>query len=260
MTPLSERHFVVTGAAQGLDRAFAQALVDGGARVMLCDVQDNVLETAREVGGKGIVADVSRRAEIERLVAATSDAFGCIDGLINNAARWQRTPVTDAFDRATTDFDALMDTNLRGLVYLTRACVPHLLAAGGGDIVNVSTYYVLPARSRGTNPPDTDIYNASKWALNGLTQAWALALAKHGIRVNALCMGTVDTPMLRGLWRGDPPLDAVRHWLRPETIAAQLIELLNEGRQGRTGQNIGAWAGEPAVLPPPYPDHRAVTG
>ena len=124
------------------------------------------------------------------------------------------------------------------------------------DIVNISTYYVLPAKSTGTNASETDLYNASKWAL-GFTQAWANSLEEQDIRVNGLCIGAVDTPMLRGLWDGDPPAGQVATWMRPEQIAGQLIDLLLDGR---SGENIGAWVGEPVQLGPRKPAHRTVTG
>lgn len=264
MTPLAGRSAIVTGAAQGLGRAFAAALAQAGAHVTLCDVQEKVLDVAKSLPGPGeahaLVADVSREADVVRLVDAALARFGRLDTLVNNAGRWRRTPVTDSFEKALADWDFIMDTNLRGLLLLSRACVPHLVAAGGGDIVNVSTYYVLPAKGPGTNAPETDLYNASKWALNGFTQAWARVLEPKRVRVNALCMGATDTPMLRGLWEGDPPADFAATWMRPEQIAGQLVDLLREGRSGRTGENIGAWVGEPVALGPRAPAHRTITG
>lgn len=153
-----------------------------------------------------------------------------------------------------------MDTNLRGVLLLSRACVPHIVAAGGGDIVHISTYYVLPAKGPGTNSPETDLYNASKWALNGFTQAWARVLEPKKVRVNALCMGATDTAMLRGLWDGSPPAELARTWMKPAQIAQHLIDLLEEGPSGRTGENIGAWVGHPVELGPRKPAHRSVTG
>jgi NAD(P)-dependent dehydrogenase (short-subunit alcohol dehydrogenase family) len=264
MSNLAGRSAIVTGAAQGLGRAFAEALVGAGANVTLCDLQASAPEVASSLRGPGkavgIVADVAREADIRRLVDTALASFGRIDTLVNNAGRWRRTPVTDPLDRALADWDFIMDTNLRGLLLLSRACVPHIVAAGGGDIVNISTYYVLPAKSPGTNSPDTDLYNASKWALNGFTQAWARVLEPKRVRVNALCMGATDTPMLRGLWAGDPPADFARTWMRPAQIGQQLIDLLAEGPGGRTGENIGAWVGEPVVLGPRKAPHRTVTG
>lgn len=264
MDSLHGRSAIVTGAAQGLGRAFAEALVRAGANVVACDVQPKIAELAATLPGPGkavgLVADVSQEADIRRLVDAALASFGRIDTLVNNAGRWRRTLVEDAWEKALADWDYIMDTNLRGLLLLSRACVPHIVAAGGGDIVHVSTYYVLPAKSPGTNSPETDLYNASKWALNGFTEAWARVLAPKRVRVNALCMGATDTAMLRGLWEGDPPADFAATWMKPAQIARQLVELLAEGPSGRTGQNVGAWVGEPVVLGPPYPPHRAVTG
>ena len=94
-----------------------------------------------------------------------------------------------------------------------------------------------------------DIYDASKWALNGLTQAWARALTKKGVRVNALCMGATDTEMLRGFYGGSPPPQELATWLQPALIAEVLLDLLREGPGGRTGQNIGLWVGHPLELP-----------
>lgn len=264
MSTLQGRSAIVTGAAQGLGRAFAEALVRAGVNVTLCDAQPSAPEVAAELSGPGkavgLVADVSRRADVQRLVDTALASFGRIDTLVNNAGRWRRTLVTDPFEKALADWDFIMDTNLRGLLLLSRACVPHLVDAGGGDIVNISTYYVLPAKSPGTNSPDTDLYNASKWALNGFTQAWARVLEPKRVRVNALCMGATDTPMLRGLWPGDPPADFARTWMKPEQLAQQLLDLLEEGPGGRTGENIGAWVGEPVVLGPRKPAHRTITG
>jgi NAD(P)-dependent dehydrogenase (short-subunit alcohol dehydrogenase family) len=261
MTDLQGRSALITGAAQGLGRAFAEALVRAGAKVTLCDEQDSIDEVASTLGEAaiGVVADLSKRDDIERVVTTAASTFGSIDILVNNAGRWRRTPVTDPWAKALTDWDYVMDTNLRGLLLLSRACVPHLIRRGG-DIVNVSTYYVLPAKSPGTNSPETDLYNASKWALNGFTQAWALALAPHRVRVNALCMGATDTPMLRGLWPGEPPPKFVQTWMQPADIAQQLVALLAEGPNGRTGENIGAWVGEPIALGPRKPAHQRITG
>ncbi len=261
MANLSGRSAIVTGGATGLGRAFVEVLSAQGANVTFCDLLPETQDIAAEInaGGKvrGIVADVSKLNDLRRLTVAAQSAFGGVDLLVNNAGRWRRTPVTDPFDKAVADWDFIMNTNLMGVLMLSRLCVPMMIDQGGGDIVNISTYYVLPAKSTGTNSPDTDLYNASKWTLNGFTQAWSRSLAEHGIRVNALCMGAVDTAMLRGLWQGEPPADIAATWMQPEQIAGQLLDLLADGR---SGENIGAWVGEPVVLGPPKPEHRKVTG
>jgi NAD(P)-dependent dehydrogenase (short-subunit alcohol dehydrogenase family) len=128
------------------------------------------------------------------------------------------------------------------------------------NIFNLSTYYVLPARSGGTNPPNTDLYNASKWALNGFTDAWAGYLAEFGIRVNGLCMGATDTPMLRNLFDGELPEDLREVVMRPEQIAGLMLAVIDEGPDGRTGENIGAWVGEPVTLGARRADYERITG
>ena len=261
MGMLDGRSAIVTGGATGLGRAFAERLAAEGADVTLCDIDAGAPDTAAAMKGpgsvQGLVADVSSLDDLRRVVDAACEASGGVDLLVNNAGRWRRTLVTDSYEKALDDWDFIMDTNFMGVLLLSRLCVPLMIERGGGDIVNISTYYVLPAKSTGTNAPETDLYNASKWALNGFTQAWANSLGEHDIRVNALCMGAVDTPMLRGLWDGDPPAEQVAAWMRPEQIAGQLIDLL---RDGRSGENIGAWVGEPVELGPRKPAHRTVTG
>jgi NAD(P)-dependent dehydrogenase (short-subunit alcohol dehydrogenase family) len=258
---LSGRSAIVTGGATGLGRAFAAALAAAGADVTLCDVREDALAVAESLAGpgrvQGLVADVSKRADLELLVDAAREGYGGVDLLVHNAGRWARTPVSDAYEKAVVDWDEIMGTNLRGLLLLSRMCVPLMIERGGGDIVNISTYYVLPAKSPGTNPPDTDLYNASKWALNGFTQAWAMALAEQNIRVNGVCMGPTDTEMLRGLWKGDPPADFAATWMQPEEIAQLMLDLIEDGR---SGENIGAWIGEPVALSPSPARHRTITG
>jgi len=254
---------IVSGAAQGLGEAFARRLAQEGATVLAFDVQDKIADVARgiasETGAKvvGMKADISKRADVEKVVAKAAE-LGGIDILVNNAGTWRKTPVDSSWEQAVADWDFIMDTNFKGLLMLTRAAVPQMKTRGSGDIVNISTYYVLPARSDGTNQPDTDLYNASKWALNGFTDSWAKALAEFNIKVNALCMGATDTPMLRGLFPDKQlPPDMARQVMKPEQIAQQMIDLFKDGR---TGENIGAWVGYPVELGPRKEAHKRISG
>jgi 3-oxoacyl-[acyl-carrier protein] reductase len=247
----------VTGAAQGLGEAFAERLADEGARVLAVDCEDAVLTRFSNDAITPLVADVSKREGCEAIVAKAAE-LGPVGVLVNNAGRWKRTPVDSSWEQALADWDEIMDTNLLGVLMLSRLVVPHMIEQKQGDIVNVSTYYVLPARSEGTNPADTDLYAASKWALNGFTDAWALHLAKHDIRVNGLCMGAVDTAMLRGLFAdGELPKSFASQVMQSADIAGQLVSLIEDGR---TGENVGAWVGHPIELGPPKPAHRRITG
>ena len=245
---------IVSGAAQGLGLAFAEKLVQEGFVVLGFDVKDSVQSIP---GIHGIVADVSLREDVERVVSAAA-ALGGIKVLVNNAGTWKKTPVDSDWTTALADWDFIMDTNLKGVLMLSRLVVPHLQKSGGGHIINLSSYYVLPAKSDGTNPPDTDLYNASKWALNGFTDAWAKYLEKDGIKVNGMCMGAVDTPMLRGLFPDNElPPGLAENVMSAETIAQQMVDIMESGR---SGENFGAWVGEPVGLGDVPPLHKQITG
>ena len=129
-----------------------------------------------------------------------------------------------------------------------------MIEGGGGDIVNISTDHVEPSPGsrRHHGHGGMDLYNTSKWALNGLTFDWAIALAKHRIRVNNICMGATDAEMLRADCSGQIRIPS--SWRRgcgqPRSRQV-LIDLLAEGPDGRTGDNIGLYAGYECVLPPP---------
>ena len=244
---------IVSGAAQGLGLAFAERLAREGCHVLGFDIQPSIEKVA---GITGVVADVSRREDVERVVEQAA-GMGEIAVLINNAGTWRPTPVDSSWEQALADWDFIMDTNLKGVLMLSRAVVPHMKKKGG-HIINLSSYYVLPAKSDGTNPPNTDLYNASKWALNGFTDAWAKYLDKDGIRVNGMAMGAVDTPMLRGLFPGGKlPSEMAAVVMNAEDIAQQMIEIIESGR---TGENFGAWIGEPIGIGKQPPLHQRITG
>jgi NAD(P)-dependent dehydrogenase (short-subunit alcohol dehydrogenase family) len=250
---LSGKVAIVSGAAQGLGRAFAERLSEEGCQVLAFDINDAVKDIS---GITGLVADVSERADVERVIDQAA-GMGEIAVLVNNAGTWKPTPVDSSWEDAVADWDYIMDTNLKGVLMLSRAAVP-LMKAGGGHIINLSSYYVLPAKSDGTNPPTTDLYNASKWALNGFTDAWAKYLEKDNIKVNGMCMGAVDTPMLRGLFPdGELPEGLASAVMESEDIAQQMMEIIDSGR---TGENFGAWVGEPVSIGQQPPLHRRITG
>jgi NAD(P)-dependent dehydrogenase (short-subunit alcohol dehydrogenase family) len=117
-----------------------------------------------------------------------------------------------------------------------------------GHIVNISTDHIYPTPGlRVQGHGGMDLYNASKWALNGLTLDWAASLGPHGVRVNGLCLGATDTPMLRDIAVGAPE-KVVATWIKPDQICDLLLELLAEGPKGRSGHNLGCWVGHPLSL------------
>src|SRR4051812_31530530 len=249
---------LVTGAARGIGLAIADALAAAGSDVIRCDI-----EPCR---GDERALDVSDASAVHRFV----NEVGPIDVLVNNAGAVRRTSPTDAWDKAIEDYDAVVDTNLRGTYLMGRAVIPGMVARGGAEILNVVTDHVhtcgwptaLDHADATTCPyaaaprppgggPSMDVYDASKWGVVGVTLSWAEALRPVGIRVNALCVGAVDTAMIRSFLRGEPDPALVASWLRPEQVAAVVLALLDEGSGGRTGDCIGVWPGPPVTLPPP---------
>jgi NAD(P)-dependent dehydrogenase (short-subunit alcohol dehydrogenase family) len=250
---LSGQVAIVTGAAQGLGAAFARALRAEGCAVTLTDRDHTVRSVAAEVDGVAHVGDVADAAHVRAVVDAVTGAHGRIDVLISNAGEVWPTGPLDTWERALEDYDRLVGSNLRGAYLFGRAVAPVMVAGGGGNIVNVSTDHVKPAPGsrRHHGHGGMDLYNAAKWALNGLTFDWAKALARHGVRVNNVCMGATDTGMLRR-WIGSEPDPAyLATWMRPEAVAEVVVQVLAEGPDGRTGDSIGLYAGFPTVLPDP---------
>jgi NAD(P)-dependent dehydrogenase (short-subunit alcohol dehydrogenase family) len=253
MGHLEGRVAIVTGAAQGIGRAIAERLVTEGCNLVVTDRQESIVDVAAAIGATGHVGDVADARHVRAVVDATNAAYGTVDIMVSNAGEVRQSGPLDEWDRAATDFEQVMGSNTKGAFLFGRAVAPIMIEGGGGDIINISTDHVKPGP--GCHPHHghgaMDLYNASKWALNGLTFDWARALLRHHIRVNNICMGATDTAMLRGWLGDDPPAEMVATWMQPSQIAQILVELIEEGPAGRTGNSIGLYAGEECVLPPP---------
>lgn len=287
---LQGKRAIVTGAAVGLGAAYAEALAREGVDVAVCDVRDSILSIPAQLEAFGVrsaawIADVSRLEDVRRVVDGAVDAFGGIDILINNAGKcWVSLP-DDDLDKTQADYDGMVGTNLRGEFLVGRAVIRQLLAQGtGGEIVNIATDHMVTCGSPfelcpkldtcpwADSPRPTgggevmDIYDASKWALNGLLFAWAKALRRHGIRVNAMCMGATDSWMLRDFLGFPQDSDQeteeqrreIATWMSREASARVVIDLLKEGPEGRTAQNLNLCMGRPVKLEPALP-HVYVT-
>jgi 3-oxoacyl-[acyl-carrier protein] reductase len=267
MNALAGRRAIVTGAAHGLGRAFTVALADAGAGVAACDVDPVVSEVEAAVWTA--VADVGDADAVRAFVDGAAERLGGIDIVVNNAGIVRRTlPVSDSWEKTVDDYDTVVAANLRGAYLVGRAAIPYVVT-GGGDIVNITTDHVhtcgYPEAMDHADAPDCrwaetrrpplgnatfDIYDASKFALAGLTQVWARALREHGVRVNSFGMGATETPMMREHLerKGVPP---PANMMKAERVADVLVELLAEGPAGRTGDSVQLWSDHPCVLPPP---------
>jgi NAD(P)-dependent dehydrogenase (short-subunit alcohol dehydrogenase family) len=271
---------IVTGGAVGVGCALAAALARAGADVTVCDVRPEVT-AASSVGSNGggsvtgVIADVSDPAAVRRVVDGVLERHETIDVLINNAGVVRLTEPTDPWERALDDYEAVIGTNLYGAFLFGRAVAPVMAERGSGNIVNVSTDHVhhcgwpesldhadapgCPWASERRRPGfvGMDLYDASKWALNGLTQNWARSLRASGVRVNGLCLGSTDSHMLRS-WVGfegdeEPPAELLAKWMSADAVADVVVELIEEGPEGRSGDNVALLVGHPLRLPAPSP-------
>jgi len=196
MERLAGKVAIVTGAASGFGAEIARRFVDEGARAVLADVDAAAGERmAREIGADFVAADVSSDADAGRMIASAIERFGRLDILVNNAGRPQSP--TSIVETSESEFDRLMAVNARAIFLAARHAVPVMRRQGGGVILN--TVSVAAIRPR----PGLAAYNASKGAALVLTKSLAIELAADQIRVNAVCPGPGDTPMLATFVGGD---------------------------------------------------------
>ena len=184
---LAGKTALITGAARGIGRAFAEAYVSEGARVAIADINiDGARECAAALGKNalGVAVDVTDQASIDSAVAHTVAEFGHIDILINNAALFTAAPIIE-IDR--NDYQRVFDINVAGTLFTMQAVARHMIERGqGGKIINMASQ----AGRRGE--PLVAAYCASKAAVISLTQSAGLNLIRHGINVNAISPGVVD--------------------------------------------------------------------
>ena len=189
---LGDRVFIVTGGAQGIGEACGRRLAAEGASVALWDVADEAGEALAEaLRGDGakvayVHCNVARKAEVDAAMATTLEAFGRIDGLVNNAGIFK---AADFLDISEADWDAVIDVNLKGAFLVGQAAAREMAAQGRGAIVNMSSVNGV------LTIPTIASYNVSKGGINQLTRVMALALAQRSVRVNAVAPGTIATEL-----------------------------------------------------------------
>jgi NAD(P)-dependent dehydrogenase (short-subunit alcohol dehydrogenase family) len=231
---------LVTGGSRGIGRAVAEQFAAGGATVAVQFRADRRAagETLAALGGDGhlsLQADVADPGQARSLVGRVLDQLGRIDVLVNNAGIYQANPVLGTgYEDWQRVWRETIDTNLIGPANLIHAVAPHMVAAGGGRIVNVSS------RGAFRGEPDHPAYGASKAGLNSLGQSMAKALGGHGIYVTTVAPGFVETDMAAPALEG-PGGDAIRaqsplrRAATAEEVARVVVFLATPGAESTTG-------------------------
>ena len=194
MKGIAGKRVFVSAAAAGIGRAIADRFLQAGAHVCLCDVDETAL--ARLEGSsnrlRGVRADVADPDQMETVFQTVAQDLGGLDVLVNNAGISGPTANTECI--APSDWQRTIDVNLNGAFYCSRLAIPLLKASSGGSIINIGSTAGLhgyPLRAP---------YAASKWALIGFTKTLAMELGPFGIRVNAVCPGSVQGPRIDGVY------------------------------------------------------------
>ena len=245
---LDGRRVVLTAGAAGIGRVTLETFVAAGARVHICDVDERALDEVRQSHqGVGItVADVADPAAVDRLFDEALGRLGGLDVLINNAGIAGPTGAIEEI--APDDWRRTLEVNLTGQYLCARRAVPHIRAAGGGSIVNLSS-----AAGRFGFALRTP-YAASKWAVVGLTKSLAIELGPDQIRVNAICPGAVEGDRIdrviaaKAKAQGVPVETMRQHYVEtasmkrlisPQDIANMILFLCSDAGRLVSGQVIG---------------------
>jgi dihydroanticapsin dehydrogenase len=210
---------LVTGGNSGIGRSISELFAREGAKVMIGDIQGGkVAQSIQSQGGTAryLKCDVRSSSEVQKLVASCVEEFGSIDLVVNDAGVEQNRSVLDTTEE---EWDKIVDTNLKGVFLVSKYAFPHLIKSGeNGAMVNVASQLGLVAL------PGRSAYCASKAGVILLTKVLALEYAKYGVRVNCVCPGPIQTPMLERTHN----LDA-----DPEESSRSILSRVPRGRVGK---------------------------
>jgi NAD(P)-dependent dehydrogenase (short-subunit alcohol dehydrogenase family) len=227
---LVDRVAVITGAASGIGRAMARRFSAEGARLVLADLSDEAGQSlAEELGGRYVHVDVTDAVGVDALFATAVEAFGGLDIVCNNAGI--SPPDDDSI--LETELDAwrrVQEVNLTSVYLCCKAAIPLLLERGGGSIINTASFVAVMGSATSQIS-----YSASKGGVLTMSRELGVQFARQGIRVNALCPGPVNTPLLQELFAKDPARAARRlvhipmgRFAEPEEIAAAAAFLASD--------------------------------
>ena len=272
---------LVTGGAHGLGAGIVRVFARSGVRVRVLDIDPYVDEVSKELRAAGFdveasIGDVSDPQVARRWFESCVAECNRVDVLVNNAGQVRFTPLSADLETALQDFDDLWAVNTRAVFIMGRLAADHMATQGSGHIINIATDHIhtcgfphaldhsdspncdwssAPRRPMGGH--QFDVYDSTKWAINGFTQVWSLALRKRGVRVNSICLGATESQMMHRAIRigagRDATAEEIASWMKADDVAEVILALHREGPAGRTGDNIGIWKDHPLVLPPADP-------
>ena len=234
---------LVTGAAVGMGFATAKAFAEAGAAVALVDVNQGAAERAADQlvlsGHKALAirCNVAEEEDVAAMVERTVATFGRLDAAFNNAGI--QSPAVETADVSVKEFDRVNSINLRGVWMCMKYELRHMRTQGSGAIVNNSSIGGL------IGLPGRAAYHASKHGVLGMTKSAALEYASRGIRINAVCPGTIDTPMVAEMLAKEPEVmkeilrdQPIGRLGRPEEIAAAVLWLCSRGASFVIGHGL----------------------
>ena len=225
MTRLDGKVCVITGAGGGMGRDAAILFTEEGARVCVADVSaeaaDETVALCPQGMAFGFAVDVSDEPQVAAMMAATAERFGGIDVLYNNAGI---SPADDASILETTveAWQRVQDVNAKGVFLCCKHGIPYLLERGGGSVINVASFVAILGAATSQIS-----YTASKGAVLSLSRELAVQFARQGVRVNALCPGPVETPLLLRIFGDDPAAYERRRIHLPMGRLAKPREVVN---------------------------------
>ena len=238
---LKDKVAIVTGAARGIGRATAERLIEEGAKILICDIDEAQLtRTAAELGGEDRVidqlVDVVNKRHVEQLVEKAVEHFGRLDIMVNNAGI---APVVDFLDVTEEMLSRVLDVNLKGAFYGTQAAGRQMIKQGGGGvIINMSSI------NSGLANPNVAPYAISKGGMNQVTSTAAVAFAPHGIRVVGVGPGTIMTDMVAGAFMNSAGNHAILsrtplgRYGQASEIAAVVAFLASDDASYITGETV----------------------
>lgn len=250
MFELKDKVVVITGARRGMGRAHALKLAKAGAKVVVSDISledcQKVVDEIKKADGKAIAVkcDVTKKEEVDEMVRKTVEEFGKVDILVNNAGIVHFKPFLELTEE---DWDRTLDINLRGYFLCAQACAKEMVKQKSGVIVNIAS---VAMGQTGIGFPAIVHYCASKGGIAAMTEALAVELAVHNIRVNAIAPGMIDTPMIEATKQDPKMMEATLARVplgrvgKPEEVSNLVLFLASDASSYMTGSVVvidGGW-------------------